>query len=191
MGCESALKFYEAARAEILMRMQLRDAALGLYLTGAGTLLALYLGQPPNIQSDNSVQGYLLVIPLISAAVAAIVGHHSLICGLLAEYCARELAPHVADGVPQWDGSRVARSFRGAAIAWRSIAEGFVLIAPAVVALALAWRAVRAEHPAWWMASAAAAAAALALTAWAATARARIFRRIDADALPACRRCPP
>jgi hypothetical protein len=85
-AAEMARHSYDAARNEILTRMQLRDRALLTYLAIVGALLGVAL-----VKSDN--EGILFVVPYIAFASAILVSQHDVMMIQLGEFCCHELGP--------------------------------------------------------------------------------------------------
>jgi len=137
--------FYEGARNEIIARIGLRDQALSLYLTAASLIASLVasvyaFGKADTASSTSalmSVTSYLLlIVPLLSYAVALVVSQHNTLIGATEAYLATEFEPAVqALGVriPQWDTSSTMVETKLYSIRARTRSHRVVITLPALL----------------------------------------------------------
>lgn len=97
--------FYEAARAEVVQRLALRDQSLIAYIVAAGAYIGFII-QPrmtPQPNADvNEVMtglGLLLVLPFLSLLFTYVVLQHHIMIGRLGDYARRLYPP----GYDHWD----------------------------------------------------------------------------------------
>jgi len=150
---EVAFKFYDAARAELLERIRLRENILLLYMSAVATLLGISFGK------QQLTLEILFVIPLLSFSVAILVSHHNSLIGSLGVYCSTELKKNLnlnlSSPVVQWDESKSLLDNSRKAIRSRYIPHLLIICVPAIIALALnqshsvpidSW-----ESAIWWL----------------------------------------
>lgn len=123
---------YDAARQEILHRMQLRDQALLTYLTLTGVILSVAFGTQAN-------QEILLAIPFISFGITILVSQHYVMMAVLSQFCTNELEPFVNDklheGVPQWDNSKIFHDYVERSSGLRVLGHSIIILVPSILAL--------------------------------------------------------
>src|SRR5689334_15325438 len=81
---EVALEFYKTARAELIERIKLRDAALFLYIAAAATIFAAVL-------SGKASRATLVVVPFVALGATIVIAQHHQVIGDLGLYCGKEL----------------------------------------------------------------------------------------------------
>jgi len=127
---DTLLKYYEAARQEILSRISSRDNTLLIYLGGIGAIISA------SIQSNNS--NFLLIMPLIALGISPIVAHHHAMIGALSLYCSTELDPYFTKlgvEIPSWDNSRARMDFVKNTIRLRYFGDIALICIPALIGL--------------------------------------------------------
>ena len=128
------LAFYEAARAEMVERIRLRDAALLAYVVFLGAYFGFAL-EPEMLPATggnwhHAIQ--LVALPVVSLIFTLVVLQHHLLISHLAHYITMELLP--AAGVRHWDAWCTAHSGEAKNVTRRS-AQGLILIVPSFYAL--------------------------------------------------------
>ncbi|WP_038881859.1 hypothetical protein [Vibrio jasicida] len=130
---ELAVKFYEAARAELIERIRLRENIILFYVGAVATLLGVAFGKE---SVNNEI---LFVIPLLSLAASILVSHHNSLIGALGLYCSVELKnslnSNLENPVVQWDESKALIQGSSKAVRTRLIPHLLVISAPALIAL--------------------------------------------------------
>lgn len=124
------LAFFNAARAEIILRVQMRDTALATYGTVVAAIFGLAQGKIAGVTPDA-----LYVIPYLSLAFTLLVcQHHSGIANL-SGYCAN-LYSNALGPIP-YDASDRLSKFRRLSTAVRTLGHVVILLAPAAISLYL------------------------------------------------------
>jgi len=139
-----AAAYYAGARAELVERIRLRDAALTTYFAGitlALTVLGILVGS--YFQGGRPLTGGewqfwlrvaslgLLIIPLVARATTSIVCQHHEIIGGIERYLVLEFDPKVRDlgvGVPQWDASESVSNAKAGIIFGRASSLGSLVV---------------------------------------------------------------
>jgi len=133
---ELPTKSYEAARAEIVVRIQLRDHVLLSYIVAAGAILGIAL-------KERESHGIALAIPFLSLGATVLVSQHNALIGYLGRFCATEIAAfwrsHGGSGIAQWDTSLSLKEYSRRSILLRTGGNFIVLLTPSVLALTIAW----------------------------------------------------
>jgi hypothetical protein len=80
-----ALSFYQAARAEIVQRIGLRESTLIAWITSAGVLIGWGVTQPPHAMRIAEV------LPWVSLAFGLLIFRHSTIIDALSNYLNHDL----------------------------------------------------------------------------------------------------
>lgn len=135
---EIARLFLEMARAEVNLRAQLRDGVLLAFLAAAAALFAFALAK----ESDPDAKKVLLVIPHLAFGAALLLTQHNLLIHVLSRYQIDELAKFLGDGSRPllWESSMSLHSWRPYLLALTLFGPLALLVAPSVLALALAPR---------------------------------------------------
>jgi len=102
---------YQSAWQEINARIQSRQFILGTYMSGA--VVALIIGLPGKDSQFLEIEKWnmlaVILLPLLSFAVALWSQHNDAIIGLLSSYCQhfeKEDDPDLKKGIPGWHDSR-------------------------------------------------------------------------------------
>ena len=130
---ETAKKFYESARQELINRLQLRDNALFVFIGATGTVLGVALG-------TTAKHEVLLIIPFLSLALGFIVLQHHEVIGALGRYCKAEIGQVLSDPnskVRHWDDSITLDKHFDRLVGGRSPAHAAILLAPGCWGLAI------------------------------------------------------
>jgi hypothetical protein len=133
---ESARKHYEAARQEVVERIQARDNVLLFYLGAVGTLFGVALGTSARLE-------ILLVIPYLALGAAVLVSQHHALIGWLAAFCANEIEPflkEIGEYAPQWDNSLALQEYSSRAIGLRAVGHLVLIVIPSIAGLVMNWR---------------------------------------------------
>jgi hypothetical protein len=134
---ETAGKFYESARQELISRLQLRDNALFVFLGTTGTIFGIAVGATAKLE-------ILLIIPFLSLSLGFVVLQHHEVIGALGYFCERELGTFFQqNGVHkglQWDGSTTLVRFHSRLVGARSPAHAAILLSPGYWAIAVNWK---------------------------------------------------
>lgn len=143
-----AIQFYNAARAETVQRLSLREQGLFAFLTAVGIIIGLTTktsGAAPYL--DCSV---LAILPALAAAFATGITRHSRLIGYLSEFIREELNaaldqpvshdvheyPHV---VRHWDNSAVLHTRIDAYLRQEEWVYSILLCGPALFAIYMTW----------------------------------------------------
>ncbi|EGR2232614.1 hypothetical protein HL669_14665 [Vibrio parahaemolyticus] len=130
---ELAIKFYEAARAELIVRIRLRENIIIFYVGAVATLLGVAFG---NTAKSNEI---LFVIPVLSLAASILVSHHNSLIGALGLYCAVELKDclnsNLDSTVVQWDESKSLINGSSKAVRTRLVPHLLIIPAPVLITL--------------------------------------------------------
>lgn len=147
---DSARRFYDSARQELIQRIHLRDNVLLVYIGVVGTIFGISFG-------SASAAQILLVIPYLALGAAVIVSQHNAIIGSIGIFLANEIEPFLKDlgeSAPQWDTSNALHEYSKDAIWMRSLGHFLLILIPPVTALVLNWRygffSTFPEGPLWW-----------------------------------------
>jgi hypothetical protein len=146
---ETARHSYDAARAEILLRMRLRDNVLLVFLAASGAFLGIGLQS-----NQNEV---LLAIPFLALGTAILVSQHNMLAAALGQFLAHELGPflkNLNERAPHWDNSVTFRSIHNTAAWFRFWGHMLVIEIPSIVGLCLnarhALESPFPHGPLWW-----------------------------------------
>jgi hypothetical protein len=121
--------FYQAARAEVVQRLSLRDQSLVAYVVAAGAYLG-FIVQPqlkPTAQTDEIIAGsaIVIVLPILSLLFTYVILQHHIVIGRLGEY-ARQLYPTSFNSWDNFYASWKDRSYLTA----RTMSQALLLIMP-------------------------------------------------------------
>ncbi|OOQ70122.1 hypothetical protein C1S86_11165 [Vibrio parahaemolyticus] len=129
---EMALKFYDAARTELVERIRLRETILLFYITVIATLLGVAYNKANH-------HGVLLIIPYISFSIGYLLQHHNTLIGTLGRYCHSLHISHLVYGfdkpLEQWDNSSILREQSELATSSRFWPQAAILSIPSGFAL--------------------------------------------------------
>lgn len=124
------LKFYETARAEMLLRIREREVATYVWLGVIGTIVSLAFG------TGRREFDVLLVLPVVSLGFAARVTQHEELIKVLAAYCKNEVGPLLeSQGLRQWDNSRTLAEAQSSFVATRTLVNLLLFVGPSSLAL--------------------------------------------------------
>lgn len=134
-GKEAALAFYEAARAEMVERIRLRDGALLAYVVFLGAYFGFAL-DPARLPStggnwEHAMQ--LAALPAVSLIFTLVVLQHHLLISHLAQYITLELLEETRD--KHWDAWCTAHAGEEKNVTRRT-AQGLILVVPSFYSLA-------------------------------------------------------
>lgn len=144
---------YGIAHSEVDNRVRQRDNILLVFLAASGTIFGVSLG-------TAKANEMLLIIPILALGCSILVAHHSLIIGMLFEYCYFELSQFLStnkgnSGPPIIERSAAWAQSREATIRLRSVGHSIIFASPCVVAILFNWsHAYRFTMPAtvgWWL----------------------------------------
>jgi hypothetical protein len=144
---------YGIAHSEVDNRVRQRDNVLLVFLAASGTIFGVSLG-------TAKANEMLLVIPILALGCSILVAHHSLIIGMVYEYCYFELDQFLSTGNPSNNPPIIERSLawernREGTIRLRSVGHSIILGAPCVVAMLFNWsHSYNFSMPAtggWWL----------------------------------------
>jgi hypothetical protein len=132
---EHALKFYEAARQESLLRIRLRDQIIVIYLAATGTILGVSLHPPLSGE-------FLLVVPFLAVGAAILLAQHNLAIGYLGRFCANEIGDvlrtiNFSRNIPQWDDSQIFKSYSKTSSKLRTWGQSLIIIIPCILSLSV------------------------------------------------------
>jgi len=144
---------YEIAHSDYGNHVRLRDNVLLIFLAASGTIFGVSLG-------TAKTNEMLLVIPILALGCSILVAHHSIIIGMVFEYCYFELnqflsAEESNNCPPIIERSIAWEKTRESTIRLRSIGHSIILGAPCAVAILFNWsHAYIFSMPAtggWWL----------------------------------------
>lgn len=105
-----AAVFYSRARDGLMTRVQLRDQAINLYLVALSVIVTAFGGAIALFSSNDTMivsAAYLLIlICVISNAIAHIISQHHMMIGAFEHFLVTEFDPHLRNQsirIPQWD----------------------------------------------------------------------------------------
>ena len=129
-----ALKSYESARDEMLMRIRERELAMYIWLGAIGTIMTVaFKGTTPE---NHKV---LLILPILALGIAMRINQHEMLIAALASYCKNEIGPLLKEGCPStlchWDESDALRQRQEWIVILRIVITFALLVFPSVVAL--------------------------------------------------------
>ena len=147
--------YHTSARAELINRIERRDAALLVYLGAVATIFGVVLADFANRSAA------LIVVPFLSLGASYIYAQHNAVIGALGVFLGKELhgsaqaitgPSHV---LRSWDASLTLRDLRSH-LASRFLAGALILVGPALAAGVLAGfeRGSTWESLAIWLATA-------------------------------------
>lgn len=87
---QTVFVYYEAARAELLERLNVRANLSVLYIAAIGTVAGYVLGE-----LVERLYLFVIVIPLLAWGAAMLWFQQNQMMDVLSEYCARELCPYI------------------------------------------------------------------------------------------------
>jgi hypothetical protein len=148
---DTARAYYGQARAELNLRIQLRDNVLLFYLGAIATLLGVALTQ-------GALQ-ILLVVPYVAVGVTLILAQHHTAIGAMVEFFSSEfdqflrgLSP--AEDAVQWDNSKAAKGYAAHAMFQRTLGHTIILLLPCISSLLINWSSAISsqmlELVLWW-----------------------------------------
>lgn len=102
--------FYSRARDGLMTRVQLRDQAINLYLVALSVIATVFGGAMVLFNANETMivsAAYLLIlICVISNAIAHIISQHHMMIGAFEHFLVTEFDPHLRSQsirIPQWD----------------------------------------------------------------------------------------
>ena len=105
-----ALTFYEAARAEVVQRLALREQTLLAWITTMGVVIGFAAGKPDSSGTVPFDPKLIRLVPLFCLPFALMVHRHNLIIRYIGTYVRSSLNPLLHQSQPKaprhWDGSR-------------------------------------------------------------------------------------
>ena len=125
----STKEFYQAARAEVVQRLLLRDQTLFAYIVAAGAYVGFVI--QPNLNSGANVSDVLVgalmtfFLPILSLVFAYVMLQHHIMIGRLGDYI-RSLYP---ENTNHWDQYYIAWTDR-AYLTARTMSQALLLIFP-------------------------------------------------------------
>lgn len=135
---DTARSYYQQARAELNLRIQLRDNVLLFYLGAIATLLGVALSQS-TVPGSKGLQ-ILLAIPYVAVGATVILSQHHTAIGAMVEFFSsehdrflRELSP--PEDAIQWDNSIAAKGYAAHAMFQRTVGHIVLLLLPCVASL--------------------------------------------------------
>lgn len=136
VGAQVALNYFDVAKAEILIRIRVRDTLLATYAAAAFTAIAAILA------STELGARYLYGIPYLALAFTLLVSYHHAGIGALGNHCARDLLPILSEesGVTAYEYSNTFHRYHKKSATRRSIAHAMILLLPASIALVVNYR---------------------------------------------------
>ena len=149
---DSALKFYEAARQESLLRIRLRDQIVIMYLMVTGTILGVSL--QPTLSGE-----LLLVVPFLALGAAILLAQHNLAIGFLGKFCADEIGNVLRkmdppQNIPQWDNSQALKNYSKTSSKLRTWGQFVIIIVPCGLSLSVnskhIWKSHFIFEVLWW-----------------------------------------
>ncbi len=159
-NAELAINFYNAARAEILQRLSMRETTFLAWITVVGAILSFAATHPPD---GKLFEPQLLqLIPLLCLPFGLAIYRHSVIITLLGDYLRNELGGHLSqaenatdrkkqDAPPHWDNSRtLSKKIRGVLVV-EGIAYTFFLVGVPVGCLIYVHWVAPQPCPDWWL----------------------------------------
>ena len=151
-SADTARKTYEAARQEILLRMQLRDQALLVYLTVVGAILGVSFGGSGEIQ-------ILMSIPYMALGISILVSQHNVLLVFLGKFCTEEITDFLKtkrgnfEYAPDWDGSKTFKLYAYQSTWFRLLSHCLIVFIPCLLSLGLNWKHIFSPFPEgiiWW-----------------------------------------
>jgi len=130
MKVEAAIKFYEAAREEMMKRMKIRDNILIVYLGVITSLFAVAI----KMNSYN----ILLSVPFLTLGASLLIAEHYVAMGRLSFFCASEIAAFLIENkinVPQLDTSETYYKFTKFSVYARCVSYLILTELPPIMAL--------------------------------------------------------
>ncbi len=105
-----ALAFYNAARAEVVQRLALREQTLLAWITTMGVVIGFSASKTNPSSFDPKL---IRLVPLLCLPFGLMIHRHNLIIRYIGEYIRGELNPHLRqhESVPpsHWDNSKALR----------------------------------------------------------------------------------
>src|SRR5262245_43565578 len=104
---ETARKYYESARQELIQRIQLRDNVVLAFLVAIATIFGISLG-------TSTRSEILLIVPYLALGATVLVVQHHAVIGAIGDFLCRELEPFfikMGHDAPQWDSSQAIKSY--------------------------------------------------------------------------------
>lgn len=150
---ETARTNYDAARAELLTRVRLRDQVLLIYLGFVGAVFGLSLGASG---TDNAI---LLTLPFLSLGCSILVSQHNAVIGALIKFNTEHISiflTSINEGAPEFTNSPAFKNHSLRSNVLRSWGHMIILLVPCVISLSYNIRhAIGSPFPtgpAWWFA---------------------------------------
>ena len=139
---DTARAYYQQAGAELILRIQLRDNVLLLYLGAIATLIGVTLAQGAS-RGNQSLQ-LLLVIPYVAVGVTVILAQHHTAIGAMVEFFSSEFDQFLQGLTPpenavQWDNSKAAKGYAAHAMFQRTLGQIVILLLPCGASLLINW----------------------------------------------------
>ena len=126
-----ALEHLSLAKAEILIRIRVRDTLLATYAAAAFTAMAAILG------TTQLGQHFLYGLPYLCFAFSILISYHHAGIGALGTHCALDLLPIIEreGNVLGYEHSKVFKSHHSKHNSRRVIAHVMILLLPAAIAM--------------------------------------------------------
>jgi hypothetical protein len=136
---DSARTHYESAREELILRIQLRDRVLLLYLGGVATISGVAIGSK-GVQTQ-----LLLILPFLTLGIAMIATQHNALIGAIGYFCVNEIEPYLKDlpnseYAPQWDSSTALEEYSQRAVRFRSWGHTAIMLLPSFASLVVTYQ---------------------------------------------------
>ena len=128
-----ALEHLSLAKAEILVRIRVRDTLLATYAAAAFTAMAAILG------TAQLGEHFLYGLPYLCFAFSILISYHHAGIGALGTHCALDLLPTIEreGNVLGYEHSKVFKSHHSKHNSRRVIAHIMILLLPAAIAMAV------------------------------------------------------
>ena len=153
-----AISYYNAARAEILQRLALREQVLLAYLAVVGVLAGLLAHSPAPKDSallDPVGLVVLEIVPWLSLIFALATRRHNFVIRHLGTYIFDEIGPALSqtsdrnvaypETLRHWDSSRTLHQILDSFLRREHFADGMILLIPSFGAIVFATFQIR-----WW-----------------------------------------
>lgn len=148
---ETAIRYYEAARQELVKRVELRDQVLRIYLSLVGAVFGAALGLMDKFE-------ILLALPYLGLGCSIIVSQHNAVIGALIKYSTQEILPSddTKGVIPEFTRSKAFKEHSPRSNLLRSSGHAVIILIPCVLSLL-----TNVHHglgsayplgPAWWFA---------------------------------------
>jgi hypothetical protein len=149
---------YDAARAELLTRVRLRDQVLLIYLGFAGAIFGVSLAST-GVTLSASNHEILLVLPFLSLGFSILVSQHNAVIGAIILFNTNEINAFLAkhdEGAPEFTSSLSFKGHSPRSNLLRLWGHTIILLVPCIVSLAVnICHVFKPQFPfwtAWWFA---------------------------------------